>query len=87
MEEIVEQAEEDLDTAPNIGGDDEPTAEVPTAELEVLTAEVVDTRDPRAGGNALVLAEPLPRDLHPCSCTWPPSRRDRGVRCAPRSRT
>jgi hypothetical protein len=37
---------------------------VPTAELEVLAAEVVETRDPRAGGE-LVLAEPLPRDLHP----------------------
>src|SRR5215207_745310 len=47
-----------------IGGDGTASAEAPTAELEVLTAEVVESGDPRGGGE-LVLAEPLPRDLHP----------------------
>jgi integrase len=50
------------DTAPlYIGRDEE---EVPAAKLEVLDGEIVESRDPRAGGQ-LVLAEPLPRDLHP----------------------
>jgi hypothetical protein len=31
---------------------DEPTAEAPTAELEVLSDEVVESGDPRAGGEA-----------------------------------
>ena len=47
-----------------IGGDGAASGGAATAELEVLTAEVVDSGDPRAGGE-LVLAEPLPRDLHP----------------------
>ncbi len=47
-----------------IGGKEAQVASERTAELEVLTAEVVETRDPRTGGE-LVLAEPLPRDLHP----------------------
>jgi site-specific recombinase XerD len=61
--------EEEVDTAPiYIGGDGTATEEVPSAELEVITAEappeIVESRDPRSGGG-LVLAEPLPRDLHP----------------------
>jgi site-specific recombinase XerD len=57
--------EEEVVTAPiYIGGDGTASAEAPTAELEVLAAEVVESRDPRAGGG-LVLAKPMPRDLHP----------------------
>ena len=68
MEEInrrEDQPSSEADTSPiYIGGDGDPTAEAPTAELDVLTGEDVESRDPRAGGE-LVLAEPLPRDLHP----------------------
>jgi hypothetical protein len=61
---------QEVDTAPTyIGDDGARTAEAPTAGLEVLSAEVVESGDPRAGGGevggALVLAEPMPRDLHP----------------------
>lgn len=47
-----------------IGGDGAATGEAATAEFEVLTAEAVESGDPRPGGE-LVLAEPLPRGLHP----------------------
>jgi site-specific recombinase XerD len=59
MEEIGRR-EAEADTAPIYIGDDE----APTSELEVLDGEVVEPHDPRPG-DELILAEPLPRDLHP----------------------
>jgi site-specific recombinase XerD len=60
-----ELPEEEVDTTSTyVGVDESATAEAPTAEPEVLAAEVVESRDARGGGE-LVLAEPLPRDLHP----------------------
>lgn len=68
MEEVQRREElpgEEIDMAPiYIGSDGAETGEATPAELEILTAEVVDAGDPRSGGE-LVLTAPLPRDLHP----------------------
>jgi site-specific recombinase XerD len=47
-----------------IGSKEAQAANEATAELEIVTGEVVESGDPRTGGE-LVLAEPLSRDRHP----------------------